>query len=56
MGYVVGWCDACGKLLESEEPDNNDWNGDVLHRASHYLCSECIRKIIDNHDKEIKED
>lgn len=53
MKYFIGWCEGCGKVLESDEPSKTGWDGDTFHHNPHYLCSECIHKLL---DKDCKED
>lgn len=61
MGYFIGLCDYCGETIESDVPperliEESPDGSIILRRQPHYICRDCIHKLLDEKRPKDKEE
>lgn len=56
MATIVGFCECCGKILETKETKSSDiFDPDRWQRTPHYICADCIKKYLNKKQGERNE-
>lgn len=52
MGYAIGWCDWCNKIIETDEKPANNFDENIICFQPHYICADCLRKVLKKKESE----